>query len=52
MKLAQEWRDSNPQPLVLETSALAIEPHSYILQSYAMAVSKEKRSKNLFQKNF
>ena len=24
----QEWRDSNPQPLVLETGALAIELHS------------------------
>ena len=26
----QEWRDSNPQPPVLETGALAIELHSYI----------------------
>ena len=25
----QEWRDSNPQPPVLETGALAIELHSY-----------------------
>jgi hypothetical protein len=24
----QEWRDSNPQPPVLETGALAIELHS------------------------
>jgi hypothetical protein len=25
----QEWRDSNPQPPVLETGALAIELHSW-----------------------
>ena len=25
----QEWRDSNPQPPVLETGALPIELHSY-----------------------
>jgi hypothetical protein len=33
----QEWRDSNPQPPVLETGALAIELHSYIKDLAATA---------------
>ena len=30
----QEWRDSNPQPPVLETGALPIELHSYMTKQF------------------
>src|SRR5918994_7329484 len=36
----QEWRDSNPQPPVLETGALPVELHSY---AYTYAYTKRRR---------
>jgi hypothetical protein len=39
----QEWRDSNPQPPVLETGALAIELHSYgCATGYHISAAKTK----------
>ena len=36
----QEWRDSNPQPPVLETGALPIELHSYLVDCRTILQSK------------
>src|SRR5262245_40625269 len=33
----QEWRDSNPQPPVLETGALPVELHSYVTKNDSAA---------------
>ena len=38
----QEWRDSNPQPAVLETAALPIELHSCASAGYQSAFSSGK----------